>query len=468
MQGMAMICQARNLSDVRGVATRAAVALFLLSASWVAFAQEQATMPLPSLAPMIERASPAVVNISVRGRVEIDEPNSDDPLFRRFFDVPRNNRRDFRSAGSGVIVDAERGYILTNHHVIESAAEITITLMDSRSMQARVIGSDAASDLAVLQVDTDTLVEMQFADSSGLNVGDFVVAIGNPFGFSHTVTSGIVSGLGRSGVNPDRNSYEDFIQTDASINPGNSGGALVNLNGQLVGVNSAIVSRTGGNIGIGFAIPGNMARNVMQQLIEYGRVSRGLLGVNITSLSADLAEAYELRDTSGALVTAVSPDSAAEEAGIEINDVIVSVNDEPVRDSRALRNLIGLILPGDSVRVGFIRDGREESVTAVLNLNQLAAANTPAPPAPIELEPVLEGVELIPEEASNGVDGLLLTGIEAGSRARAADLRVGDVITHINRQRVQSIDEARQLTADARSIVLEVQRGDRGLLIVLR
>ncbi len=415
---------------------------------------------------MIARASPAVVNISVRGRVEIDNPLTDDPLFRRFFDVPRDNRRDFRSAGSGVIVDAERGYILTNHHVIENAADITITLLDSRGMEARVIGSDAASDLAVLQVEADSLSEMPFADVNDLSVGDFVVAIGNPFGFSHTVTSGIVSGLGRSGVNPDRNAYEDFIQTDASINPGNSGGALVDLNGELVGINSAILSRTGGNIGIGFAIPVNMARNVMDQLIAYGRVSRGLLGVNILSLSADLADAYGLPDTSGALVTAVVPDSAAEEAGIVINDVIIGVNGEPVRDSRALRNLIGLLMPGDSVLVGIIRDGREDSVTAVLN--PLTADNTPAPPAPIELEPVLEGAELVPAEASNGIDGLLLTGVETGSAASAAGLRVGDVITHINRQRVRTIDEARQLTAEARSIILQIQRDDRGMLIPLR
>ena len=239
----------------------------------------------------------------------------------------------------------------------------------------------------------------------------------------------------------------------------------MDLNGELVGINSAILSRTGGNIGIGFAIPVNMARNVMDQLIAYGRVSRGLLGVNILSLSADLADAYGLPDTSGALVSAVAPDSAAEEAGIEINDVIIGVNGEPVRDSGALRNLIGLLMPGDSVLVGIIRDGREDSVTAVLN--PLTAANTPAPPAPIELEPVLEGVELVPQEGSNGIQGLLLTGVETGSAA-AASLRVGDVITHINRQRVRTIDEAWQLAAEARSIILQIQRDDRGVLIVLR
>lgn len=463
---MAMIDQAGKARGGPVAAVPPALLLFLLSACSAALAQQPATTPLPSLAPMIERTSPAVVNISVRGRIEIDNPLSDDPLFRRFFDGPRQNRRDFRSAGSGVIVDAERGYILTNHHVIENAAEITITLLDSRGMQALVIGSDALSDLAVLQVEADTLVEMPFADSSGLSVGDFVVAIGNPFGFSHTVTSGIVSGLGRSGVNPDINAYEDFIQTDASINPGNSGGALVSLNGELVGINSAIVSRTGGNIGIGFAIPANMARNVMEQLVAYGQVNRGLLGVNISSLSAELAEFYGLPDTSGALVTGISSGSAAEDAGLGIHDVIVSVNGEPVRDSRALRNLIGLLMPGESVRVGFVRDGREDAVTTVLN--PIDPVLTRAPPAPLEVEPVLDGVELVSEETADGVDGLLLTGVEPGSPAFQAGLRVGDVITHINRERVRDIDEARAFTAEARSLVLQIERDDRNVLIPVR
>ena len=461
-----MIDHAGKARRVPAATVRPALMLLLLSAVPASLAQQRATTPLPSLAPMIESTSPAVVNISVRGRVEVDSPLSGDPLFRRFFGGPRDNRRDFRSAGSGVIVDAERGYILTNHHVVENAAEITITLLDSRGMQAQVIGSDAQSDLAVLRVEADSLIEMPFADSGGLSVGDFVVAIGNPFGFSHTVTSGIVSGLGRSGVNPDINAYEDFIQTDASINPGNSGGALVNLNGELVGINSAIVSRTGGNIGIGFAIPANMARSVMAQLIAHGQVNRGLLGVNISSLSAELAEFYGLPDTSGALVTGVSPGDAAEEAGIEIHDVIVSVNGESVRDSRALRNLIGLLMPGETVRVGFVRDGREDAVTAVLT--PVEPAFTRAPPAPLEVEPVLDGIELVPAEVSDGVGGLLLTGVVPGSPAFAAGLRVGDIITHINRERVRDIDEALEIAGEARSMVLQIVRDDRSRLILVR
>lgn len=428
-----------------------------LSASTTAFAQ-----PLPTLAPMIERVSPAVVNISVSGTIPVDNPLADDPLFRRFFQLPPESQRDFQSAGSGIIVDAERGHILTNHHVVENAADITITLLDSRSMRAKVIGSDEASDLAVLQVPADALTEIAWAEPMSLRVGDYVVAIGNPFGFSHTVTSGIVSGLGRSNVNPNRNAYEDFIQTDASINPGNSGGALVNLAGELVGINSAILSRNGGNIGIGFAIPVGMARNVMDQLITFGEVSRGLLGVVITSIDADIAEEYGLPNTAGALITDVTPDSAAEQAGLQIYDVIISVNGEPVRDSGSLRNAIGLLRPGDRVAVGLIRDGMEMSLTAVLNA--LTAGALPVRPDPtVELEPIFDGVELVADD-----DGLRVEAINPDSDAAARGLRAGDVITHINRQPIDDAAEARSIVADARSVILQVQRGNRGVLILMR
>jgi serine protease Do/serine protease DegQ len=423
----------------------------------------------PSLAPMIERVSPAVVNISVSGSVAVDTPLADDPLFRRFFQLPPDGRRDFQSAGSGVIVDAELGYIVTNHHVVENAQDITITLLDNRSFHAQVVGSDQASDLAVLQIEPQSLTEIEFADSAALKVGDFVVAIGNPFGFSNTVTSGIVSGLGRNNVNPDRDAYEDFIQTDASINPGNSGGALVDLEGRLVGVNSAILSRNGGNIGIGFAIPVNMARNVMAQLVEFGSVSRGLLGVVIMSITPELADVYGLPDTSGALVTAVTPDSAAENAGLSIDDVIISINGERIRDSGALRNTIGLLRPGEPVRVGFVRNGREEVATAVLNsLTAETARATPALEDIIEPEPIFSGAELVPNEDRGGVTGLLVSRVDAGSAAAERGLRNGDVITHINRQVVRTDSEARALVADARSVILRVQRGNRDLLILMR
>src|ERR1700680_5138227 len=264
--------------------------------------------PMPSLAPMVKRVSPAVVNIATRGTIK-EEPGQrnpllDDPFFRRFFDAPPDSKpreRQFQSAGSGVIVDAKNGYIITNHHVVENASEITITLLDNRSFAAKVVASDEGADIAVLQAKQPNLIAMALGDSTRLEVGDYVVAIGNPFGLQHTVTAGIVSALGRTGINPD--GYEDFIQTDASINPGNSGGALVNLRGELVGINSAILSRSGGNIGIGFAIPVNMAKGVMDQLIKYGQVKRGILGVSMYTVTPDIAHLLGVRNAIGAVAS---------------------------------------------------------------------------------------------------------------------------------------------------------------------
>jgi len=435
-----------------------------LLAVTTASAQQRQVGPMPSLAPLVERVAPAVVNISVSGSVQTDNPLANDPLFRRFFEFEIPQERPFQSAGSGVIIDAKNGYLLTNHHVIENASDITITTLDNRALKASVIGSDAGSDLAVLQVEDGDLTEIEFADPDQLKVGDYVVAIGNPFGFSNTVTAGIVSGLGRRGLNPD--AYEDFIQTDASINPGNSGGALVNLNGELVGINSAIISRGGGNIGIGFAIPVGMVRAVMDQLIEFGEVRRGLLGVQIMTLTIDQAETLGLPDTNGALVTMVNPGSAAEDAGIVIDDFITSINGDPVTDSSALRNMIGLMRPGSRVDVGFLRNGVEQTVSAVLGT--LVAGSAPAEPEAEPLEPVFEGVELQPGQADNGADGLAVVAVAENSVAANRGLRQGDVITFINRQRVRSLAEARQITADASTIILQVQRGPRALLILLR
>ncbi len=329
-----------------------ATALILLTAS------ANAVLPLqiggqkvPTLAPMIKQVSPSVVNIAISGSVEVaTNPFFEDPFFRRFFNVPdQPQRRQFQSAGSGVIVDAKKGYILTNAHVVSNAEEIEVTLLDDRILTATVIGSDAGSDIAVIQVEPDSLDQIPLGDSDKLEVGDFVVAIGNPFGFSNTVTSGIVSALGRSGLN--RDAYEDFIQTDAPINPGNSGGALITLNGELIGINSAIISSTGGNLGIGFAIPINMAQTIMDQIIEFGEVRRGLLGVNIYTLTPALAEAYGLDTDQGALVAQVMPGSAAAEAGIEAGDVIVEIDGVEVDDAGELRNTIGLMRIGDEIKV---------------------------------------------------------------------------------------------------------------------
>ena len=417
----------------------------------------------PTLAPLIEEVGPAVVNISVSGSVEIGNSLSQDPFFRRF--LPPNQQRDFESAGSGVIVDASEGYILTNHHVIDNADEITVTLVDNRSLEATVVGSDPGSDIAVLQVEPDNLIEMRLGDSEVIRVGDFVLAIGNPFGLQHTVTSGIVSGLGRTGINPE--GYEDFIQTDASINPGNSGGALISLNGELVGINSAILSGSGGNIGIGFAIPVNMARNVMDQLISFGSVSRGLLGVNIATVTPEIAEDYDLEATSGALITLVTNNSAAENAGLEIGDVIVSVDDQPVSDAGSLRNTIGLRRPGDTVEVGVIRNGSEQRITAVLG----EIVSPPVEPLQrlAEVDPVFEGAEFATSNDNRtGIAGLLVSEVQPGSPAALRGLQSNDIITHVNRQRVQSLAQTIDIISSARSVILQVQRGNRGVLILMR
>jgi serine protease Do/serine protease DegQ len=326
--------------------------------------------PLPTLAPMIRKVSPAVVNVATRGTVResgAQSPLLQDPFFRRFFDMPRGRaprEHLFRSAGSGVIFDARQGYIVTNAHVVQNASEITVTLQDGRDLKAEIVGSDQASDVAVLRVSAEGLAQMPLGDSSHLEVGDFVVAIGNPFGLQHTVTSGIVSGLSRTGINPD--GYEDFIQTDASINPGNSGGALVNLRGELIGINTEIISSNGGNVGIGFAIPVNMARTVMDQLIKYGAVKRGQLGVSMYTVTPDIAHSLGLASAVGALVSQVVEGSPADKAGLRVGDVITSVNGQAVKSNSELRNAIGLLRVGDSMDIGLVRDGKPTRVTAVI------------------------------------------------------------------------------------------------------
>jgi serine protease Do/serine protease DegQ len=345
-------------------------ALALLATARAGIPPAVGDTPLPSLAPMIRKVSPAVVNVATRGSVRDNGPQSpllQDPLFRGFFKQPPGGtprEHLFRSAGSGVIFDARQGYIVTNAHVVENASEITVTLQDGRDLKAEVIGSDQPSDVAVLKVSADGLAQMPLGDSSRLEVGDFVVAIGNPYGLQHTVTSGIVSGLSRTGINPD--GYEDFIQTDASINPGNSGGALVNLRGELIGINSEIISSTGGNVGIGFAIPVNMARSVMEQLIKYGSVTRGQLGVSLFTVTPDIARSLGLPSASGALVTQVVEGSPADKAGVRVGDVITAANGQAVKSNTELRNVIGLLRVGDSLDLGLVRDGKPVRVTAVV------------------------------------------------------------------------------------------------------
>jgi len=421
--------------------------------------------PMPSLAPMVKRVSPAVVNIATRGTIK-EEPGQrnpllDDPFFRRFFDAPPDSRpreRQFQSAGSGVIVDAKNGYIITNHHVVENASEITITLLDNRTFSAKVIGSDEGADIAVLQAKQPNLIAMALGDSARLEVGDYVVAIGNPFGLQHTVTAGIVSALSRTGINPD--GYEDFIQTDASINPGNSGGALVNLRGELVGINSAILSRSGGNIGIGFAIPVNMAKGVMDQLIKYGQVKRGVLGVNIYNVTPDIAKEFGLTESSGALVAGVAQGSAAERAGVKTGDIITSINGVTMRDASELRNTIGMLRIGDKVEIGLLRDGKQHKVTAlVAERSELETANA------VDINKGLEGADLH-DAPDNG--GVLVKTIQEGSPAAQNGLRANDLIVGVGRTPIVNTKGLKEAAKNANVLVLNVRRGSSVQLIQIR
>jgi serine protease Do/serine protease DegQ len=421
--------------------------------------------PMPSLAPMVKRISPSVVNIATRGTIKEKpgqrNPLLDDPFFRRFFDTPPDSKpreRQFQSAGSGVIVDAKNGYIITNHHVVENASEITITLLDNRSFAAKVIGSDEGADIAVLQAKQPNLVAMALGDSAHLEVGDFVVAIGNPFGLQHTVTAGIVSALGRSGINPE--GYEDFIQTDASINPGNSGGALVNLKGELVGINSAILSGSGGNIGIGFAIPVNMVKGVMDQLIKYGQVKRGILGVNIYNVTPEIAKEFGLTDSSGALVAGVAQGSSAEHAGIKTGDIITSINGIAMKSAGELRNAIGMLRVGDKVDIGLLRDGKPRQVTALIAERSEAESASAA-----DINPGLEGAELADAPDSGGV---LVRSVQDGSPAAQAGIKSNDLIVGVGRTRVSNTKTFREAAKGANVLVLNVRRGSAVFLIPLR
>ena len=435
-------------------------------------AQAQGPLPtevngaaMPSLAPIVKRASPAVVNIATRGTVAERgqrNPLLEDPFFRRFFDVPEQGPRErqFQSAGSGVVIDAKAGLIVTNAHVVENATEITVTTIEGRDYKATVVGSDTASDVAVVKVKDAKLAELPIGDSSKAEVGDFVLAIGNPFGLQHTVTYGIVSALGRSGINPD--GYEDFIQTDASINPGNSGGALINLHGELIGVNSAILSRSGGNIGIGFAIPSNMVRSVVEQLVKYGEVKRGILGVHIVTLTPDIADNLGSKDAQGALVQEVVGGSAADKAGVKAGDVITAVNGQAVKSAAELRNRIGLMRVGESVDLAVLRDGKPKHFTALVQ-NRVAGGGEDSGPS-AGVHHAFEGADLA--DAPGG--GVLVRAIEAGSPASETQLRPNDVITSANRQHVANVKELRAAAKEQQTLVLGIRRGSSTLIIPVR
>ncbi|MDR9436400.1 MAG: DegQ family serine endoprotease [Thiohalophilus sp.] len=422
---------------------------------------------LPSLAPMLEKVTPAVVNIATTGRVRVQgNPLLDDPFFRRFFDMPEVPReRRTQSLGSGVIVDADKGYILTNNHVIEHADQIKVTLRDGNSYDAELIGTDPDSDVAVIKIDADNLTAAPLADSDSLRVGDFVVAIGNPFGLGQTVTSGIVSALDRSGLGIQ--GYEDFIQTDASINPGNSGGALVNLNGELVGINNAIFSRSGGNIGIGFAIPVNMARKIMAQLVEFGEVRRGRLGAQAQDLTPELGQAFGLEQGEGAVVTQVNDGSPADKAGLQAGDIVTAIDGKPIRDANTLRNSIGLLPIGSEVNMQVLREGKRLSLTATIEKpgSQHAQGGE-------KLHAHLTGArfsDITEDHRLYGrIEGVLVSEIKQGSPAWSAGLRPNDVIVSINRQPVKSVADMRDVIGNSSQLLLNLRRGNGALFLYLR
>ncbi len=421
--------------------------------------------PLPTLAPMLERATPAVVNIGTESRAA-SNPLLDDPFFRRFFNIPDQPReRRSQSVGSGVVVDARRGYVITNHHVVKGADKITVTLRDGRTLGAKVVGSDAESDVAVIQIPSGNLTALPLADSDALRVGDFVVAIGNPFGLGQTVTSGIVSALGRTGLGIQ--GYEDFIQTDASINPGNSGGALVNLRGELVGVNTAILAPSGGNVGIGFAIPANMVSRLMNQIVTHGSVRRGQLGVSVQDLTPELARAFNIPTDRGAVIAQVSPRSAAARAGLKEGDVVLSINDKPIRDGGGLRNAIGLLEVGEAARLEILRDGKPMTLDARVGEYVPARADGDA------INPRLAGVifeDLGPNSSlsGRGVRGVMVARLESGSPAARAGLRRNDVIVAVNRQPIANTDALRQIASRSEGLILSLLRGQDELLLMLR
>jgi len=420
--------------------------------------------PLPSLAPMLEHAMPAVVNISTTTNVQIAEnPLMQDPFFRHFFGVPNQpnqpRQQQRNSLGSGVIIDSNQGFVLTNNHVIDKADKIMVTLHDGRQLNAQLIGTDKDSDVAIIQIPSDNLTQLPIANSDQVRVGDFVVAIGSPFGLSQTVTSGIVSALGRSGLGIE--GYEDFIQTDASINPGNSGGALVNLRGELVGMNTAILAPSGGNVGIGFAIPSKMAMSIKDSLVKHGEVRRGLLGVTTQDLTPDLINAFNLANKNGAAVSRIENNSPAAKAGLEPGDIITSINGKEIKGSAEIRNLIGMMQIGDKVDIEYIRSGVKKQATAEIGKPvrpQLTGE---------KLHQTLQGT-ILSNTQKDQIEGILLEKVATSSASWRAGLRPGDIIISANRYRVHNLEELQQVITPDSALLINIQRGQEGFFLVLQ
>ncbi len=435
--------------------------LFVGMPSYAAFPLYAEGQALPSLAPMLEKSMPAVVNISTSKNIKSrNNLLLQDPFSRQFFQVPRQQKKQQKnSLGSGVIIDAQQGFILTNNHVIDKADTIMVTLSDGREFNATLLGTDPEADVAVIQISADNLTELPIADSSELKVGDFVVAIGNPFGLGQTVTSGIVSALRRSGLGIE--GYEDFIQTDASINPGNSGGALVNLRGEFIGMNTAILAPSGGNVGIGFAIPSNMAIKLKDTLIEHGEVRRGLLGITTQNLTQNLVNAFDLKSKHGAIISKVEGNSAADRAGLEPGDIIISLNGKQTKNSHQIKNIIGLLEIGDHVKIDIIRAGNKKTFSAEIGKPKKPTLKGGA------LHRTLQGTTLT-ATPKNQVEGVLFESIDKRSYAWRQGLRPGDTLVTANRYRVRSVEELAKVVNPRRALMINIQRGSEAFFLILK
>ena len=454
---------------MRKVVNRFLVACCVVTASMSVSLVSSAAIPffssdnnqIPSLAPMLDKATPAIVSISVEGtqvsRQRVPE------MFKHFFGGTEEQvqERPFKGLGSGVIIDANKGYVVTNNHVVDNADDITVKLTDGREFKAKKLGSDDQSDIALLKIDPDALIAMPLSDSDELRVGDFVVAIGNPFGLNQTVTSGIVSALGRSGLNI--GGYENFIQTDAAINRGNSGGALVSLRGELVGINTAIFGPNGGNVGIGFAIPSNMMKSLVDQIIEFGEVRRGLLGIMGQDIDSGLADAMNLDVNQGAFVSEVSPDSAADKGGIQAGDIITEINNRAVASFQELRAKVSSSGAGAKLELTVLRKGKREKLNVVLGdaTQNVVVAK--------EIHPALEGATLTNGKSEQGDNGVVVSGIGPRSPASRIGLKDGDVIIGINRKKVDNLVQLRTELEEAKGVIaLNVKRGISSLYLVIR
>ena len=455
------------------------------SAAETASSTASAAQPMPSLAPMLEKVMPSVVSINVEGSTTVNTPRMG-RNFQQFFgdnspfcqdgspfqsspfcqgggagddSQGGGQQQKFMALGSGVIIDAAKGYVVTNNHVVDNANSIKVQLSDGRKFDAKVVGKDPRSDIALIQIqDPKNLTAIKIADSDALRVGDYTVAIGNPFGLGETVTSGIVSALGRSGLNVEN--YENFIQTDAAINRGNSGGALVNLNGELIGINTAILAPDGGNIGIGFAIPSNMVKNLTSQMVQYGQVKRGELGILGTELNSELAKAMKVDAQRGAFVSQVMPNSSAAKAGIKAGDVITSLNGKPISSFAALRAEVGSMPIGSKVTLGLLRDGKPVNVSLEL---QQSSQNQ------VDSSTIFSGIEGA-EMSNKGADkGVVVNNVKANSPAARIGLKKGDVIMGANQQPVKNIAELRKILESKPSVLaLNIQRGDTSLYLLMQ